>query len=64
MNFSEGLSVFYGYHVLTAKLRLSVPSAPGWNAKQLSAEVSASLGEPCVCCGGGRAPTYLTMTPH
>lgn len=46
--FSVGLSVFYGYHVLTAKLCLSVPSAPGWNAKQLSAEVSASQGDPCV----------------
>lgn len=38
--FSLGLSMFYGYHVLTAKLCLSVPSALGVNAKQLSMEGS------------------------
>ncbi len=33
---SLGLTVFYGYHVLTAKLCLSVPSALGLNVKQPS----------------------------
>lgn len=37
---SLGPSVFYGYHVLTAKLCLSVPSAPGLNVKQPSMQGS------------------------
>lgn len=37
---SLGPSVFYGYHVLTAKLCLSVPSALGLNVKQSSMEDS------------------------
>lgn len=37
---SLGLSMFYGYHVLTAKLCLSVPSALGLNVKQLRMEGS------------------------
>lgn len=38
--FSLGLSMFYGYHVLTAKLCLRVSSALEVNAKQLSMEGS------------------------
>lgn len=44
---SLGLSVFYGHHVLTAKLCLSVPSALGLNVKQPSME-GGLCGEPCV----------------
>lgn len=37
---SLGLSMFYGHHVLTAKLCLSVPAALEMNVKQLSMEGS------------------------
>lgn len=44
---SLGLSMFYGYHILTTKLCLSVPSALGLNVKQPNMKGSL-WREPCV----------------